>query len=97
MPTLETHLPTEHAGRYLIQLCKHFAHKIPASYEDGEGQISFEGGVCRLSADPKTLIMAVEATDDESATRLAGVMARHLERFAFREELSFDWKAPTDL
>lgn len=97
MPILETHLPTENAGRYLIQLCKHFSHKIPASYENGEGQIQFDGGLCRLSADAKTLIMAVDAANDETAQRLADVMARHLERFAFREELSFDWKVPTDL
>ncbi|MFD2261852.1 DUF2218 domain-containing protein [Lacibacterium aquatile] len=94
MAILETRLATEHGTRYLIQLCKHFAHKIPATYEGNEGQISFDAGVCRLSADTAGLLMSVDAGNAEDATMLAGVMARHLERFAFREELAFDWKAP---
>lgn len=26
-------LESDRAGRYLVQLCKHFAHKVPARYE----------------------------------------------------------------
>ncbi|MCQ1798643.1 DUF2218 domain-containing protein, partial [Neorhizobium galegae] len=25
---------TEHGGKYLVQLCKHFAHKIDVSYSE---------------------------------------------------------------
>ena len=39
---------TPKAAGYLAQLCKHFAHKIPASYEGNEGRISFPRGECRL-------------------------------------------------
>ena len=37
-------VPTAHAGRYMVQLCKHFGHKIPAEWNDHEGKITFEMG-----------------------------------------------------
>ena len=36
--------------------------------------------------------MTVEASDPEAIPQLQDVVARHLERFAFREELAIDWK-----
>ena len=37
--------------------------------------------------------MTVEASDPEALAQLQDVVARHLERFAFREELAIDWTA----
>ena len=39
-----------------------------------------------------TLVVAVEAEDGETLERMKDVVARHLDRFAFREApLRFDW------
>ena len=83
---------TPKAAGYLAQLCKHFAHRIPASFDGNRGQIGFSRGECRLSAEGEVLTMTVEASDPEAIPQLQDVVARHLERFAFREELVIDWK-----
>ena len=84
-------IATPNAEKYLIQLCKHFAHKIPAEYGDGAGHISFEAGDCRLAARDGALIVTVTASDAAGLERVEDVVARHLRRFAFREELAIDW------
>ena len=37
-----TRIETEYASRYLQQLCKHFAHKIPVAFSKTDGRIAFE-------------------------------------------------------
>jgi DNA-binding PadR family transcriptional regulator len=83
---------TPKAASYLAQLCKHFAHKIPANYEGNQGRVSFPRGECRLEAEGDILAITVKAADAEAVSQLQDVVARHLERFAFREELAIDWK-----
>ncbi|WP_425407343.1 DUF2218 domain-containing protein [Hwanghaeella sp.] len=83
---------TEKASRYLQQLCKHFGHKIPVTFDSQAGHISFPGGDCRLQADEAALTMLVSAPDNEGLENLEGVAARHLERFAFREDMQIAWQ-----
>lgn len=85
--------PTPNAGRYMVQLCKHFGHKVPSSWNDHEGKITFEMGEAALRASPETLMMVAQANDAESLARLERVMESHLKRFAFREpELDVEWR-----
>lgn len=88
---------TASASRYLQQLCKHWAHKMAVEFDAGAGSISFpNGGVLRMTAAPAALQLAITAPDAETAITLQGVVARHLDRFAFREApLKFDWSVPT--
>jgi hypothetical protein len=83
---------TPHASRYLQQLCKHFAHKRPVTFDERSGQIDFSVGACRLSADEKVLRLALSSSDDAQMAQLQDIVARHLVRFAFREELKIDWR-----
>ncbi len=83
---------TPKAEAYLAQLCKHFAHKIPVSQNGPSGRITFERGDCLLLAQGDILTLVVESGDAEAIPVLEDVVARHLERFAFREELAIDWK-----
>lgn len=85
-------VPTAHASRYLQQLCKHFAHKRPVSFDETAGHINFTIGDCRLSAAGETLVLRCEAPDREQLAQLEDVVVRHLVRFAFREELRLDWR-----
>ena len=84
-------MATPKAAGYLAQLCKHFGHKVPASHEGNDGQISFSSGTCRLHAEEAALTMTVEAATPEDIARLEEVVASHLLRFAFREELKVEW------
>jgi len=79
--------------RYLGQLCKHFEHRPTASVSlaEGHGRIEFPFGVCTLDADAEALIMRVTAADEAALARLEDVVARHLERFAFRDKPEIVW------
>ncbi|WP_018963969.1 DUF2218 domain-containing protein [Ancylobacter sp. FA202] len=85
---------TSHASRYLQQLCKHWAHKLEVSFTPERGVVSFPGGtVATLEAGPEGLAVRIEAPDAETLEEMKGVLARHLDRFAFREApLPFVWQ-----
>jgi hypothetical protein len=84
---------TEYASRYLQQLCKHFAHKIPVEFTRTDGRIDFDGNACVLKADGDVLTITVEAADNAAVERLQDVVVRHLERFAFRDKPDMTWTA----
>src|SRR3954468_18360063 len=82
MQNSEARVATAMAGRYLVQLCKHFAHRLPVAQEEGHGRIEFASGVCVLDTDgPDLLVLRVEAPDDAALDQTQTVVARHLERF----------------
>ncbi|WP_136683235.1 DUF2218 domain-containing protein [Falsirhodobacter xinxiangensis] len=81
-------VPTTKPSAYLQQLCKHFGHKIPVEFTPEAGRITFEMGIAELEAADDALILRVTGDDIE---RLENVVASHLERFAFREELKVVW------
>jgi hypothetical protein len=87
------YLNTEHGAKYLVQLCKHFAHKVDVTYSDNHGECRFDRGVATLDADAEGLRMTVKAADEEGLGWGQSVIESHLVRFAFREELgAFDWQ-----
>jgi hypothetical protein len=63
------------------------------SYDDTQGSIAFQAGLCRLAVEPDTLVMTVEAPDEAALPQLQDVVARHLLRFAFREPPEIVWMA----
>lgn len=94
--TAEARVATEVPRRYLGQLCKHFQHKLPVELGETRGRIEFPMGVCTLDAAALagTLLMRVAAADEAALGRLEELVARHLERFAFREPLTVPWVRP---
>ncbi|MCW2307693.1 DUF2218 domain-containing protein [Rhodobium gokarnense] len=93
MPVTSTEIATKAASKYLQQLCKHFAHKVPAEFDSAAGHVRFPFGLCRMAATGAALTIHCEADNAEAAERMQAVIATHLERFAWREELSIDWVA----
>jgi hypothetical protein len=85
-------IATPKASRYLQQLCKHFQHKRPVTYDDRAGQIVFPIGDCRLDADDAVLRLSLAAPDSAKMAQLQDVVASHLLRFAFREEIQIEWR-----
>ena len=43
--------------------------------------------LCEFKAEPQSLIIHIEAPDDESLARTQNVVVEHVKRFAFREDL----------
>lgn len=79
---------TPHAHRYMVQLCKHFGHKIPAQVEGDAGSISFDIGMARLTAAQAELTCTVTGADARTVESLQDIIDRHLARFAFREDFT---------
>lgn len=92
MSKSQARVETEMAERYLGQLCKHFAHRIPATFDGPRGRIEFPLGICTLEAEANVLVMSAESANDENLAKLEDVVARHLERFAFRDKPAIEWK-----
>jgi len=92
MPHSEARVQTGTPARYLGQLCKHFAHKIPVTLETDTGSIEFPAGLCRLATDGKILVLRVDAPDAAALEQVQDVVARHLLRFAFRDPPSIEWR-----
>jgi uncharacterized protein len=96
-------VPTAHGSRYLQQLCKHWQHNLAVAFDAHEGRVTFPKdargadwpGDARvaMTAQDGGLLCRIEASAPGQLDGLKGAVARHLERFAFREApLTFDWK-----
>ena len=95
-------VPTANASRYLQQLCKHWSHNLAVEFTASKGTIVFPkdmrgqdfpgDGTVKLQAQENTLDVVVNASSPEQLEGLKGAIAKHLDRFAFREApLTFDW------
>lgn len=95
---------TSHASKYLQQLCKHWQHNLAVEFTPEHGTVIFprdargaawtDDALVTFDAAPDTFSVRIDASGDEHAEAIKGVVARHLDRFAFREApLRFDWQA----
>ena len=96
-------VPTVHGSRYLQQLCKHWSHNLEVAFDAERGRIVFPRdargadwpgvGVVKMIASADALECRIEASAPGQLEGLKGAVARHLDRFAFREApLEFDWR-----
>lgn len=90
MAVATARVTTAHASRYLQQLCKHWGHKYPVTFTPQNGRIAMSAGVLILDADDEGLGLQLTAEADV-LERMEGVVAEHLQRFAFKESMAFDW------
>lgn len=88
---------TTNGRKYLVQLCKHFAHKVEVRIDGDHGECALPPGLATLDADDSGLVMKVSAETREGLTQAKTIVESHLIRFAFREELTqLDWLDEAD-
>ena len=105
MTQFTTHaaVPTAHARRYLQQLCKHWQHNLTVEFTADHGTVVFPkdargashpgDALVTFQAAGEALDVRIDATSAEQLDGLKGAVARHLDRFAFREApLAIDWQ-----
>lgn len=86
---------TVNGERYVIQMCKHFRHKVTADYADRVGDVDFKFAKARVVATDDAIEMSCEADDLVSLGRAKYVLDDHLLRFAWREKLAAPvWDGP---
>ena len=93
MPIATAAVPTANAAKYMQQLCKHWSHKLEVDLSEQRGVVRFPSAVATFDARADVLQVTIEGEESEAVERLQGVVASHLDRFAFREApLRFDWQ-----
>jgi len=96
-------VPTDSGSRYLQQLCKHWSHNLTVEFDAQHGTVAFPrdargadhpaDALVTFDAQDGHLDVRIDASSTEQRDHLKGVVARHLDRFAFREApLTFDWR-----
>ena len=91
MHIAQARVRSERASRYLVQLCKHFAHKIPADYDERTGKVDFQPGLCVMHATGDWLSLRCEASSEPDLIRVKSIVADHLARFAWQEGIAVEW------
>lgn len=95
MPRSQGRAETEHASRYLAEICGHFADHVPAEWDERSGFADFGWGSCTLVATPGALLFHAQAPDEPGLARVEFVLDDHTERFGSPESLTVVW-LPTD-
>ncbi|WP_294318304.1 DUF2218 domain-containing protein [uncultured Sphingomonas sp.] len=101
--TTRAAVPTANASRYLQQLCKHWQHNLTVEFDANHGTVTFPRdargashpgeAMVTFDAAADALDVRIDATSAEQLDGLKDAVARHLDRFAFREApLRFDWQ-----
>ncbi len=96
-------VPTASASKYLQQLCKHWQHNLTVEFTPDHGTVVFPkdarganwrgDGLVTFDAGADALDVRIDASVDDQVEALKDAVARHLDRFAFREApLAFDWR-----
>ncbi|WP_010187039.1 DUF2218 domain-containing protein [Sphingomonas sp. PAMC 26605] len=95
-------VPTASASKYLQQTCKHSEHNLAVTFTPEHGTIVFPkdargadhpgDATVTFDAHPDMLEVRIDATSEAQLEGLKGAVARHVDRFAFREApLVYDW------
>lgn len=94
MPSSTAVVVTDAPARYSKQLLAHLGRKNTVEPLDGEpdgGRLVFAYGTGTVRPRDGALELGAEAPDDEGLAHVQDVLARHLERFGARRELSVTW------
>lgn len=84
-------IATPNASKYMQAMCKHWSHKLEAEFDAVRGRVNFDVAAAHFAAAADRLVVTIAAPDAATRDRIADVVARHLQRFAFREPLGIDW------
>ena len=88
-----THIPTAEAAKYILKLCRHFAHKVPAEFTEHDGQVRFAQGQCVMNAEPQGLSIYLQSPQEDGIRAMQFIIDDHLQRFVRFETLSYQWTA----
>lgn len=86
------HTETAQASKYISKLCRHFAHKVSATYTERDAQVRFPQGQCVMKARAQALEIYLQGEGPEKIEAMQYIIDDHLKRFARFESLSYQWE-----
>lgn len=103
MESATASVPTSSGSKYLQQVCKHWSHNLIVEFTADHGTVVFPkdargadhpcDALVTFDAGAEELQVRIDASSPAQLDGLKGAVARHLDRFAFREApLPFDWR-----
>lgn len=91
--TIAAYVNTAHGTKYVAQLCQHWSHKMAVTMEGTTGTVPFPHAIAVMVPDETGVAVSITGADRDEVERLTDVVARHIDRFAFREgPLHYDWQ-----
>ena len=84
---------TDKPTPYLLQLAKHFRHKLEVTFDERRAVIAFATGHAEVEAGPDALTITAHAQTAAGLARVEEVVGSHLERFGRSDELSVAFTA----
>jgi catechol 2,3-dioxygenase len=85
---------TDRPSPYLLQVAKHFRHKLDVTFDEREATIRFAFGRAELRAEEGNLVLEAIAATPAELERVEHVIGSHLVRFGRRDELAVAWTGP---
>ncbi len=86
-------LVTPNAAKYIAQLCKHFAHKVPVEWDESRGRAELPSGLAEMTAEADALTVRITAADAKAMISARFAIDSHLVTFAYREDFTgFSWE-----
>lgn len=80
---------------HLRAVLGHREVQVHAEWSETHGVVTFgPWGQCTVTATAATLILRVEATDEDNLERIQDIITRDFNRFGRRERLTVDWHRP---
>jgi catechol 2,3-dioxygenase len=82
---------TDRPSPYLLQVAKHFRHKLDVTFDERRATIPFAFGRGELRAEDGVLVLEAIAPTPAERERVEQVLGSHLARFGRRDGLSVAW------
>ncbi|WP_295893697.1 DUF2218 domain-containing protein [uncultured Vibrio sp.] len=89
----ETLIQSEHAGKYLTVLCRHFARKVEAKWNDTRGTVYFPVGVTTMTVNEGSNLLTIQCVSDtkQQLEQQKLIISEHLDTYARREVIEVIW------
>lgn len=83
---------TPRAPELLPRLCRHFAKKASATWDEVRGEVEFPWGHCAMQASATALDLRCSAADEAALAQVRNVLDLHIGMFSRRDPLQVDWR-----
>ncbi|MGF1718942.1 DUF2218 domain-containing protein [Vibrio kyushuensis] len=90
----QTIIQSDHASKYLTVLCRHFARKVEAEWDDITGTVHFPVGVTTMRVDNSRNQLEITCTSDskEQLEVHKLIISQHVETYSRRETIDVVWR-----
>ncbi|MCK6265847.1 DUF2218 domain-containing protein [Vibrio sp. ZSDE26] len=88
-------IQSQHASNYITVLCRHFARKVDAKWDETNGIVNFPVGVTSMNAnvEENELTFVCASMSAEQLEHQKSIISQHMDTYSRREQLDIKWRA----